>query len=127
MQKGHVLQFDCQQCKKTIEFSIFELDKPGHYVQCEGCKKKYVFNDETLIRQLKKFASLCKQIIDSEEILGNTTVGIDVGGKHVKVPYKLLLTRFTSSLDLIMGDQPVSIRFRIEPLKDMPKEKEKEV
>lgn len=104
-----------------LEFSIFELDMPGHSIQCMACQKKYVFNDETLIRQLKKFALLCRQIIDSEEILSYTTVGIDVGEKHVKVPYKLLLTRFTSSLDLILGDQPVNIRFRIEPLKDMPK------
>lgn len=118
MQKGHILQFDCQECKKTIEFSIFEIDQSGHCISCSGCKKNYVFKDQTLLRQLKKFADLCKQIIESEEILGNTTVGIDVGEKHVKVPYKLLLTRFTSSLDLIMGDRPVSIRFRIEPLKD---------
>lgn len=123
MQKGHVLQFDCQQCKKTVEFSIFDLDKSGHFVQCSDCNKKYIFNDENLIRQLKKFAALCRQIIDSEEILGNTTVGIDVGDKNVKVPYKLLLTRFTSNLDLMLGNQPVNIRFRIEPLKDMPKEK----
>lgn len=123
MQKGHLLQFNCQQCKTPIDFSIFELDKKANFVQCPQCEKKYAFNDETLIRQLKKFASLCRQIIESEEILGNTTVGIDVGDKHVKVPYKLLLTRFTSSLDLIMGGEPVSIRFRIEPLKDTPQEK----
>ncbi len=122
MQKGHILQFDCQECKKMVEFSIFDLDHPGHCVQCLACQKKYIFKDEILLRQLKKFAALCKQIMDSEEILGHTTVGIDVGEKHVKVPYKLLLTRFTSSLDLIMGNQPVSIRFRIEPIKDTPKE-----
>lgn len=126
MQKGHILQFDCQNCKETIDFSIFELDKKGHYIECASCKKQYIFNDETLVRQLKKFALLCKQIIDSEEILSHTVVGIDVGEKQVKVPYKLLLTRFTSSLDLIIGNQTVSIRFRIEPLKDMLIEKEKE-
>jgi len=122
MQKGHLLQFTCQQCKKNIEFSIFDLEQSGHCIQCHSCQKKYVFNDDNLIRQLKKFASLCRQIIDSEEILGNTIVGIDIDDKHIKIPYKLLLTRFTSSLDLIMGDQPVSIRFRIEPLKDTPME-----
>ncbi|MBS4171342.1 MULTISPECIES: hypothetical protein [unclassified Neochlamydia] len=124
MQKGHILQFDCQQCKQQVSFSIFELDQLSHCIQCSSCYKKYVFHDETLIRQLKKFALLCRQIIDSEEILGNTVVGIDLLDKHVKIPYKLLLTRFTSSLDLLIGDQPVSIRFRIEPLKDTPLEKE---
>lgn len=115
MQKGHLLQFDCQECSKPIDFSIFDLENDP-CIECASCQKKYVFNDENLIRQLKKFALLCKQIADSEEILGNTTVGIDVEGKQVKVPYKLLLTRFTSSLDLIMGNRNVSIRFRIEPL-----------
>lgn len=122
MQKGHILQFDCQQCKHGIEFSIFDLEKPNYHIECSSCKKKYLFNDETLIRQLKKFALLCRQIIDSEEILSLTNVGIDLGQgeKKIKVPYKILMTRFTSSLELIIGDQPVSIRFRMEPLKDTP-------
>jgi hypothetical protein len=121
MQKGHLLQFDCQACKNPIEFSIFDLDDPSHCIECNACQKKYLFNDETLVRQLKKFDALCKQLIDSEEILSNASVGVNVGDRQVKVPYKLLLTRFTSNLDLIMGNQTVSIRFRIEPLKDTPK------
>lgn len=123
MQKGHILQFDCQQCKNNVEFSIFELEEPGHCIECTHCHKKYLFNDSVLIRQLNKFASLCRQLIESEEILSQTAVGIDVGDKKVKVPFKILLTRFTPTLDLIVGEQPVSIRFRIEPLNDTPQNK----
>ncbi|MFQ5729416.1 MAG: hypothetical protein ACE5GN_03550 [Waddliaceae bacterium] len=79
-----------------------------------------MLEDENLRRQLRKFEALCQQILDSEEILGNTSVGIDIGEHHVKVPYKLLLTRLNSSLELMIGDQPVSIVFRLEPALDLP-------
>lgn len=120
MQKSHNLQFKCQSCSAPVCFSIFELDHD--HIACTQCKKKYAFNDASLKRQLKKFESLCKQLIDSEEILSNTSVGIDIGEHHVKVPFKILLTRLNSTLDLMIGNQPLSICFRIEPLKDLSKE-----
>jgi hypothetical protein len=67
------------------------------------------------MRQLKKFELLCRQIHHSEEILSNTSVGIFVGDREIKVPYKLLLTRLNSTLNLMMGDRPLAITFRIEP------------
>ena len=120
MQKGHNLQFDCLSCKEPVRFSIFELEKSQKRVICSHCNKQYVLEDENLRRQLRKFEALCQQILDSEEILGNTSVGIDIGEHHVKVPYKLLLTRLNSSLELTIGDQPVSIVFRLEPALDLP-------
>lgn len=120
MQKGHLLQFNCQSCQHPIQFSVLDLDKPNSLLCCTHCNKKYRFEEETLKRQLKKFASLCQQIHESEEILGNTSVGVDVGDRQIKIPYKLLLTRLNSTLDLIVGDQPLSILFRIEPIKDFP-------
>lgn len=119
MQKSHLLQFDCQSCKAPVRFSIFELEGKNSVICCTECNKKYAFVDDTLKRQLRKFEALCRQLIDSEEILSQTSVGIDVGDTHVKVPYKLLLTRFNSTLDLMIGDQPCSISFRIEPIKDL--------
>lgn len=120
MQKGHNLQFDCQGCKKPICFSVFELEQAAKPIQCPHCEKTYAFSDPTLIRQIKKFEALCRQICDSEEILSSTAVGIDVGDRHVKVPFKILLSRLSSCLDLMIGKQPMSIKFRIEPAKDMP-------
>lgn len=119
MQKGHTLQFKCLSCQSPVNFSIFTLDDDPN-VHCSTCEKKYVFNDPTLIRQLKKFEALCLQIHDSEEILGAASVGVDVGEHHVKVPFKLLLTRLSSHLDLNMAGQKVSIFFRIEPVRDIP-------
>lgn len=121
MQKGHLLQFNCQGCSQPISFSIFELERNNAPIACPNCNKKYALNDETLRRQLKKFYALCLQIQESEEILSNTSIGIDVGDRSIKVPYKLLLTRLSSILDLMIGNEPVSISFRIEPQTDIPK------
>ena len=119
MQKGYILEFDCHSCGNPVSFSVFELDQPQCKVECEECKQSYKLEDEVLMRQLTKFTALCKQLIESEEILSTAAVGIDVGEHHVKVPFKILLTRLNPVLDLVIGDRPFSIRFRIEPTKDV--------
>ena len=118
MQKGYILEFDCHQCAEAVPFSVFELDKGDCCITCEACSRQYQLSDEVLRRQLKKFTALCRQLIESEEILSTAAVGIDIGEHHVKVPFKILLTRLNPVLDLTIGDQPMSIRFRIEPCKD---------
>ena len=117
MQKNDSLEFECLTCQHPVRFSIFELDGK---IGCSNCSKKYAFEDEALKRQLRKFEALCKQIVESEEILSNVAVGIDVGERQVKMPYRLLLTRLNSVLDLKMGDKVISINFRVEPLRDHP-------
>lgn len=119
MQKGNNLHFNCIACEMPVDLSIFDLDH-NCPLQCGKCGKKYLLNDPALVRQLKKFEALCRQIHESEEILGNASVGVDVGEHHVKVPYKLLLTRLNSSLELNMEGKKVAIAFRIEPIKDTP-------
>lgn len=119
MQRGHSLEFECRQCQKNINFSIFEIDQKD--IICPHCSKKYCFDDEVLIRQLKKFEALCRQIRESEEILGGAYVGVDTGDKSVKIPFKLLLTRLSSRLDLKLNQELLPISFRFEPLQDLPK------
>jgi hypothetical protein len=116
MQKSHSLLFKCLNCHNPVRFSIFKLNVQP-ILTCAGCSKKYAFGDPNLVRQLQKFEALCSQIHESQEILGNASVGVDVGEHHVKVPYKLLLTRLNSSLDLCMDGTVISITFRIEPTK----------
>lgn len=122
MQKGSHLEFDCLQCQKSVTFSIFQLDKEQSPIICSSCQETYLLDDEILQRQIKKFIALCHQIRESEEILGNTCVGINVEDRHVKIPYKLLLSRLNSTLDLAIGDRPLSIRFRFEPKIDLQTE-----
>lgn len=119
MQRGHNLLFECQKCHQEVQFSVFDVDQKKS-IACTHCAKQYSFSDENLIRQLKKFTSLCTQIRESEEILGNSAVGVNIGDRNVKIPFKLLLTRLSSSLELKIGEQALSIAFRLEPLKDSP-------
>jgi hypothetical protein len=118
MQKGKTLEFQCLSCQSPVPFSIFELEKHPD-LSCPSCEKKYHFDDPTLLRQLQKFEALCRQIRESEEILGSSAVGIDVGSKQIKVPFKLLLTRMSSCLDLTIGGTPLTISFRFEPIHDI--------
>ncbi|MDP1880508.1 MAG: hypothetical protein Q8K60_06185 [Parachlamydiaceae bacterium] len=114
MQKGHLLQFCCQSCQNIILFSVFQIAKQT--IQCQSCQLNYDFSDEILARQLHKFQNLCLQIKESKEILSKTSVAMFTGeGKEIKIPYNLLLSRLNSTLDLLVGDRPLTITFRMEP------------
>lgn len=115
MLKDQQLQFDCQDCPSKVRFSLDETQKG---FTCPQCKKRYLLNDPTLIKQLSLFVALCESIKNAEEILSDTHIGIDIGEHHVEIPYKLLLTRLNTTLDLIVGNKPLKIAFRVEPLKE---------
>lgn len=119
MQKGRLLQFRCLHCQTPVDFSIFDIEAAGK-ICCSECQTHYDFTDEKLKRQLRLFENLCRQIQLSEEILSNTSVGIYLGDKEIKIPYKILLTRLNSTLDLTIDGRPLTIIFRIEPAADMP-------
>lgn len=108
-------ELECIDCKSNVVFSILELDKEPHVVKCPSCNKKYAFGHESLMRQIKKFAALVRQIQDSQEILGDASIAVDVGGQSVQVPFKLLLTRLKSVLNLQIGEKSIQLAFRVEP------------
>ncbi|MFV0339571.1 MAG: hypothetical protein ACK5MA_02925 [Parachlamydiaceae bacterium] len=118
MQSCKSLEFPCQKCGHDVAFSLFELDQTGA-IHCTECGQPYLFSDPNLVRQIEKFEALCKQIHLSQEILGNTSIGIDMGKEQVKIPFKLLLTRLKSSLDLKVGGNPFTVSFRFEPLNEI--------
>lgn len=117
---GHRLHFACEGCEGEVHFSAFggrDLQKP---LICKGCGKKYLFCDETLVRQLRHFEALCHQIHESQEILGSSSIAIDLGEHHhVKVPFDILLTRLSSIIELEINGKKTVISFRLEPLKDV--------
>lgn len=121
MQVGHNLQIHCEGCKAAILFSVLDPEEFNGGISCPTCKMKYTFDDKTLLRHLQQFEALCRQIYASQEILGGTSIAIDVGSHHVKVPFNILLTRLTSVIDLDIGGRKFSVAFRVDPLKDVPK------
>lgn len=110
-----LFQLDCIHCRAPVIFSLGDLAGRETLIACSGCGQKYGLGDERLKAQLKQFAALVRQIHRAEGILGDSCVAIDVGPHNVKVPLKLLLTRFKSILDLQVGDQRMTISFRVNP------------
>jgi hypothetical protein len=117
MQRGPHLAFNCVLCEKPVTFSVWEVHDSSYPIICNHCQKKYLFSAD-MLKQLKQFEALCLQIQQSEEILGSTHVAIDIGPYNVKVPYRLLLTRLSSVMNLSIGDKKLEIAFRTEPLID---------
>lgn len=118
MSKDHQLEFHCLHCKHVIAFSIMQHKSATMILNCAQCQKKYCFDDATILRQLKQFEDLCRQIHASKEILGSTSVAIDIGNHHVKVPFNILLTRLNSVIELTVENQRFAFSYRVEPLKD---------
>jgi hypothetical protein len=116
MQKGRTLHFSCLSCEQPIHFSIFDLDRQEWTIVCSSCHKSYAWQDDNFKR---KFEALCLQIVESEEILADTAVGVKVGEHDILVPFKILLTRLNSHLTLRIADQLLRITFRIEPTKEL--------
>ena len=102
--------------KNPILFSVLDKEHFGKEVRCSHCEKRYVFDDETLVRHLELFEGLCAQIYRSQEILGKSSIAIDIGTKHVKVPFNLLLTRLNSVIELDINGKKSEIAFRLEPI-----------
>lgn len=117
------LEFSCKRCAHPIGFSILITNS----LLCSSCGQEYLFDDPQLKVHLEKFECLCRQLIESKEILSSASVGVDVGEQSVKIPFNLLLTRFNSFLELEMEGEKIEIVFRAEPLKDAKKIAEKEI
>ncbi len=116
MQRAPHLEFSCLECQAPVAFCLFEIEDAP--IQCPHCSKPYRFASE-ILQKLRKFEALCRTIHDCEEILGDTSVAIDVGSCHVKVPFRLLLTRLGSVMTLKLGEKTLEICFRTEPLADL--------
>ena len=119
MQVGYQLHFNCLDCSEEVRFSVLGGKDTSAQIVCSSCLKRYAF-DEGILLQLQKFESLCRQIHESRDILGDTQVAVNVDDREVKIPYKLLLTRLSSVLQLQMAGRSVDIHFRLEPVKDVP-------
>ena len=111
------IDFECvkEDCNDAVQFSLRQAERDQKIV-CSSCKKEYHL-DKSLVEKLKSFEHLVQAVKSARDILGNTSVGVTVERRTVKIPYRLLLTRMTTMLDLKIGDQALTFRFRVEPLK----------
>lgn len=120
VQVGNNLEFRCIKdgCGELVRFSVFDISK-NHSIRCATCGKEYTFGEE-LMAKLDKFEKLCRAVNEAEDILSDTNVAIDVYSHNVCIPFRLLLTRLNTQLNLTVGGKDIQIRFRVSPLKDIP-------
>jgi ribosomal protein S27E len=114
LNERNILHFNCGECGSSVELCPLSSSE----VSCNSCGKEYVFS-EGLSRQLTLFRDLCIQIHRSQEILGQTSIAIDLEDKHLRIPYNLLLTRLSSVIQLEIEGKPCELTFRVEPGKDL--------
>ena len=86
-----------------------------YIVSCANCGNEYKFTS-SLLQKIAKFENLCRAITESEDILSDTNVSIDMAGHSVKIPFRLLLTRLNTQLDLDINGKELQIKFRLMPL-----------
>lgn len=107
MQLGPNLKFQCLCCSEDVYFSVAEVSK---VLTCQQCLVEYEFSED-LLSKLEKFIALCLQIQKSEDILGCSSITVEVGQEKAVVPFNFLLTSFPVTLDLQMQGKVISIQF----------------
>lgn len=125
VQVGNNLEFRCIKdgCGELVKFSVFDPSR-NNTIRCAACGKEYTFGEE-LVAKLDRFEKLCRAVNEAEDILSDTNVAISVYSHEVQIPFRLLLTRLNTQLNLTVGDKEIQIRFRVSPLKDIPQAGEK--
>jgi transcription elongation factor Elf1 len=114
---GFSISVHCTHCNSLVCIPHQPTKKLPWIAKCPGCGKQFGIESPAIARQVKLFVDLCQQIKASEEILTNAAIAVTVGSTEVKIPFRLLLTRLRTSLDLDVGGKRVSVSSRIEPLK----------
>jgi hypothetical protein len=112
---GFSIEMHCTECGSLLSIPYRPTAKLPWITRCATCNKQFGIESGTIARQIKLFVGLCQQLKASEEILANATIA--VGPTEVKIPFRLLLTRLKSTLDLDIDGKKISIASRTEPLK----------
>lgn len=110
------IDFNClnENCDNIVSFNMAEAINPDFQLVCPVCHRAFVLND-SLRRKFVKMQELIASLRDSEEILDNSSVAVDVPGGEVKVPYALLLTRLNSRISLEVDGRFIDFTLRVEP------------
>ena len=110
------IDFPCldDACGGVVKFDLSGIAADGFQAVCPKCHKTYTFD----AAMLDKFARMLKLVLalrDVEDVLGDSSVSVNVAGGSVKLPYALLLTRLNTLLTLKYGDRNVDFHLWVEP------------
>lgn len=113
---GATLDFCCkgQGCQGIIKFNLSDIVDPDFQAICPECHSSYELDDE-LRGKLKRMLELIIAIRNSEDILGDSVVSVNVAGGEVRIPYALLLTRLNTMITLDIGGEKTDFHLWVEP------------
>ncbi|MBO5791018.1 MAG: hypothetical protein J6S54_00925, partial [Lentisphaeria bacterium] len=101
------IDFRCltQDCTGVVEFNLREIADKDFQAVCPVCHRAYAL-DAALQDKLERMMKLIEALRNSEDILGDSVVSVNVAGGEVRVPYALLLTRLNTLITLNLGGTP---------------------
>ena len=114
--KKAVIEFKCSNsdCQGTVKFSLADISDNEFQAVCPECHRPYEL-DEALRNKLARMLKLVAVIRESEDLLGDAMISVNVANGSVQIPYAMMLTRLNTVISLEMGETKTDFHLRVEP------------
>ena len=111
-----VIGFKCSSCDcgGFVNFTLADVSEKGFQAVCPECYRPYEL-DEELCSKLGRMLKLVTVIRESEDLLGDAVISVNVAGGSVQIPYAMMLTRLNTVITLDLGDSKTDFHLRVEP------------
>ena len=103
-----------ESCGGTVRFTLADLSDPEFQAVCPVCHRPYAFDAE-LCSKLGRMLKLIAVIRESEDLLGDAMISVNVAGGSVNIPYAMMLTRLNTVISLDLGGCKRDLHLRVEP------------
>lgn len=110
------IDFHCfvDDCTGVVKFNLADIGSRDFQAVCPVCHRAYALEHD-LRDKLRRMLELINALRDSEDILGDSVVSVNVAGGEVRIPYALLLTRLNTLITLELGGKKVDFHLWVEP------------
>ena len=110
------LDFCCQSqdCSGIVKFDLADVTDPDFQAVCPECHRAYAL-DDNMRGKLQRMLDLVIAIRNSEDILGDSVVSVNVAGGEVRIPYALLLSRLNTIITLEINGNKTDFHLWVEP------------
>ncbi|MBE6392117.1 MAG: hypothetical protein E7042_07990 [Lentisphaerae bacterium] len=110
------LDFCCQteNCSGVVKFNLSDVADPDFQAICPVCHRAYAL-DDSMRGKLQRMMELIIAIRNSEDILGDSVVSVNVAGGEVRIPYALLLSRLNTIITLEINGNKTDFHLWVEP------------
>ena len=114
--KKAVIEFKCSNsdCGSFVSFTLADVSEKGFQAVCPECHRPYELDDD-LRSKLSRMLNLVSVIRESEDLLGDAVISVNVAGGSVQIPYAMMLTRLNTVITLDLGDSKTDFHLRVEP------------